>query len=39
MYPLGSKGRPIIVKVSSKERAEKIAIIWVPVQKLQDTCK
>ncbi|PFK16372.1 SEC-C metal-binding domain-containing protein [Bacillus cereus] len=27
MYPLGSKERPIIVKVSSKERAEKIATI------------
>lgn len=27
MYPLGSKERPIIVKVSSKKKAEKIATI------------
>ncbi|MDM5152563.1 hypothetical protein QUF88_01290 [Bacillus sp. DX1.1] len=27
MYPLGSKERPIIVKVSSKARAEKVAAI------------
>lgn len=27
IYPLGSKERPIIVKMSSKERSEKIAII------------
>ncbi len=27
MYPLGSKERPMIVKVSSKERAEKITTI------------
>ncbi|OUB41948.1 DNA-binding protein [Bacillus thuringiensis] len=27
MYPLGSKERPIIVKVSSKEKANKVAAI------------